>query len=171
MTIITVMAAGMVARGCARPPGLWAGPAWGQVVAPVAMAAMAVAGPAPVVGRVADRVVGPVAAGTVVLAAVVPAGLVVESAPAQDRLLQAHPVVVVAPEAGRTVPRVVVAPKVRRAAERPDWCEKSLRKRPCHGAGSFFVLLARCCGRGAAHGARMHTAYRSAALAPVCLRL
>ena len=136
MTIITVMVAGMVAAG----------------PAPVVVVRRAQTDP--VVGRVADRVVARVAAGTVVLAAVVPAGLVVESAPAQDRLLQAHPVVVGGPEAGRTVPRVVVAPKVRRAAERPDWCEKSLRKRPCHGAGSFFVLLARCCGMGwrMAHG-------------------
>ena len=120
----------MVVRGYARLPGLWAGPAWGRVAAPAAMvgvgrapeavAHLAETDPAeidPVVaGRAAGRVCAPVAAGTVVLAVVVPADLVVAGVPARVRPIQVHPAVG-GPEAGRTVARVVVAPKVRRAAE------------------------------------------------------
>lgn len=123
MMIITGMVAAVMAvHGCARPPGLWVGPAWGRVVAPVAMAAMVAAGPVPAVvvrrgeidpvavGRGVDPAYAPVA-----LAVVVPAVLVVANAPAQVHPIQAHLAAVGDP----AVVRVVVVPRGRHVAECP----------------------------------------------------
>lgn len=117
----------MAVHGCVRPRGLWAGPAWGRVVAP---AVMAVAGRArqgtahkvvidpAVAGRGAGPVCAPVVVGAVALVAVDPAVLGVVNAPAQVSLIQAHQAVVGDPEGGRMAALPVgEAPKVRHAAE------------------------------------------------------
>lgn len=120
MMIITGMVAAVMAvHGCDLLPGLWVGPAWGRVVAPVAMVA---AGPVPAVvvrrgeidpvavGRGVDPAYAPVA-----LAVVAPAVLVAANAPAQVHPIQARLAVVGDP----AVVRVVVVPRGRHVAECP----------------------------------------------------